>query len=70
MGGCQNYGPLLGTLNIRCRNYYNRDPKRVHHFDNHPCVFGRDTGPGALAPEQRSIWMRVGIRSAYVVEDD
>ena len=19
MGGCQNYGPLLGTLNIRCR---------------------------------------------------
>ena len=20
MGGCQNYGPLLGTLNIRCRN--------------------------------------------------
>ena len=20
MGGCQNYGPFLGTLNIRCRN--------------------------------------------------
>ena len=19
MGGCQNYGPILGTLNIRCR---------------------------------------------------
>ena len=19
LGGCQNYGPLLGTLNIRCR---------------------------------------------------
>ena len=19
MGGCQNYGPLFGTLNIRCR---------------------------------------------------
>ena len=19
MGGCQNYGPFLGTLNIRCR---------------------------------------------------
>ena len=32
MGGCQNYGPILGTLNIRCR----RDPKRDHIFDNHP----------------------------------
>ena len=20
MGGCQNYGPFLGTLNTRCRN--------------------------------------------------
>ena len=20
MGGCQNYGPSLGTLNIRCRS--------------------------------------------------
>ena len=29
MGGCQNYGPFLGTLNIR-------DPKRDHYFDNHP----------------------------------
>ena len=33
-------------------------------------MFGRNTGPGALAPEQLSIWMRVGIRSDYVVEDD
>ena len=30
MGSCQNYGPLLGTLN------YNRDPKRDPNFDNHP----------------------------------
>ena len=39
VGGCQNYGPFFGTLNIRCRNvpYYNRDPKRDHIFDNHPC---------------------------------
>ena len=35
MGGCQNYGPFLGTLNIRVP-YYNRDPKRDHNFDNHP----------------------------------
>ena len=36
MGGCQNYGPFLGALNIRFRNYYNRDPKRDHNFDIHP----------------------------------
>ena len=35
MGGCQNYGPFLGTLNNRCRNY-KRDPKRDHNFDSHP----------------------------------
>ena len=35
LGGCQNYGPFLGTLNIR-GPYYNRDPKRDHNFDNHP----------------------------------
>ena len=34
MGGCQNYGPFLGTLNIGGR--INRDPKRDHNFDNHP----------------------------------
>ena len=28
MGGCQNYGPFLGTLN--------RDPKKDHKIDNHP----------------------------------
>ena len=26
-------GPLLGTLNIRCRMM---GPKRDHNFDNHP----------------------------------
>ena len=31
VGGCQNYGPFLGTLNIRC-------PERDHNFDNHPCM--------------------------------
>ena len=35
MGGCQNYGPFLGTLNIRVP-YYIKDPKRDHNFDNHP----------------------------------
>ena len=27
MGGCQNYGPFLGTRNIRCR---------LNNFDIHP----------------------------------
>ena len=35
MGGCQNYDPFLGTLNIRCRIII-RIQKRDHNFDNHP----------------------------------
>ena len=35
MGGCQNYGPVLGTLNIRCRIIPGIQ-KRGHNFDNHP----------------------------------
>ena len=36
MGGCQNYGPLLGPLNMRCRIIL-KDPKRDHNFDNFSC---------------------------------
>ena len=32
MGGCHDYGPFLGTLNIRCRIIIVLD----HNFDNHP----------------------------------
>ena len=35
MGGCQNYDPLLGTPNIRCRIILGIE-KRDHDFDNHP----------------------------------
>ena len=36
MGGrCQNCGPLLGSSNTWCRIIL-KDPKRDHHFDNHP----------------------------------
>ena len=35
MGVCQNYGPFLGTLNIRCRIIIGIQ-KRDHNFDNHP----------------------------------
>ena len=34
MGGFQNYGPFLDTLNVRCCIY--RDPKKDHNFDHHP----------------------------------
>ena len=34
MGGCENYGPLLGPLNTR---YYAQDPKRHYNFDNQTC---------------------------------
>ena len=37
MGGCQNYGPFLGTQIIRCRMII-RIQKRDHNFDNHPYI--------------------------------
>ena len=36
VGGCQNYGPFLGTLNIRCR-ILTGTQKRDQNFDNHKC---------------------------------
>ena len=36
MGGDQDYDSFLGILNNNYVPYYNRDPKRDHHFDNHP----------------------------------
>ena len=35
MGGCQNYGPFLGTLDIRGRAIIGIQ-KRDRNFDNHP----------------------------------
>ena len=35
MGGCQNYGPFLGTLNVRCRIIIEIQ-KGDHNFDIHP----------------------------------
>ena len=35
MGGCQNYGPFLGTLKIRCRIIRGIQIKD-HKFNNHP----------------------------------
>ena len=35
MGGCPNYGPFLGTLNIRCRITIGIQTG-AHNFDNHP----------------------------------
>ena len=46
MGGCQNYGPFLGALNIRCRTIIGTQ-KRGHNFDNHPYESSTPTvGPG------------------------
>ena len=35
MGGCQNYGPFLGTLTNRCR-IIKGTQKKDRNFDNHP----------------------------------
>ena len=42
MGGCQNYGPLLGPLNTRCL-FMVGTPKKGHNFDNHPYGIARLT---------------------------
>ena len=42
MGGCQNYGPFLGTLNIGCRIKIGI-PKKDHNFDNHPYILLLET---------------------------
>ena len=36
MGGCQNDGPFLGTLHIRCRII--RGSETDHNFDKHPYI--------------------------------
>ena len=53
MGGCQNSGPFLGTLTIRCLIIMNRDPKRDHNFDNHP--YGSIVNEGFLYLSERSM---------------
>ena len=35
MGGCENYGPFWGTLNIRCRNII-RTQKGNPNSNDHP----------------------------------
>ena len=40
MGGCPNYGPLVGFFS-RIRQLVFRDPEGDHNFDNHP--HGMDT---------------------------
>ena len=36
-GGCENFGPLLGSLNTKYR-IIPRAPKKDHSFDKHPYV--------------------------------
>ena len=38
VGGCQNYDPFFDNYPKYSVPYYNRDPKRDHNFDNHPCM--------------------------------
>ena len=38
MGGCQNYDPFLGTLDIRCRIIIGTQ-KGDHNFDSHPNTY-------------------------------
>ena len=62
MGGCQNDGPCVATLNIRCRTVI-MIQKRDHNFDNHPYSPAR-VGCGVcgariiIYPKPYSIYLR------------
>ena len=55
MGGCQNYGPFLGTLNIRCRIMIGIQTGTIiltttHmalHFHACPAAMIKHTSPGS-----------------------
>ena len=55
MGGCQNYGPFLGTLNIRCRIIIGTQKGTIilttTHVDLVTWRMMRITGVGTLASE-------------------
>ena len=49
MGGCLDYGPFLGTLNIRCLIIINRDPKGT--------IILTTTHIGTFDPRLHGIWV-------------
>ena len=52
MGGCQNYGPFSGTLNIRGRIIIGTQ-KRDHNFDNQPYLLKVASWPLSRPSGQR-----------------
>ena len=64
MGGCQNYGPFVGSL-LYYGTYYLGYPKRHHNFDNHPmCSLPK-------ASESQAMGLEVEVTSAIklIIED-
>ena len=61
MGGCQNYGPFLGTLNIRCRIIL-RTHKRDPILENCPYARAMEASLVLLLfPPMAGNWPRVGL---------
>ena len=49
MGGCQNYGPFLGTLNIRCRIIIGTQKGTIILTTTHIRIRGGDHESGLAA---------------------
>ena len=49
MGGCQNYGTFLGTLNNRCRSIIGTQ-KGTINLDNHPFGGSWAVTSGVISP--------------------
>ena len=60
MGGCQNYGPLLGALNIRCRITIGIS-KKDHNVDNHPYVYMYSSVTRKVNSEETKILSSRGV---------
>ena len=68
MGGCQNYGPFLSTLNIRCRIIIGTQ-KRDHNFDNHPYARKLRMLYSLLCQELVNIEPKEAAKEAEAAED-
>ena len=62
MGGCQNYGPFLGTLNIRCRSIIGTQKRTIILTTTRV-----DPTPKALASSLRPVKSR-GLRKCIAAQ--
>ena len=64
MGGCQNYGPFLSTLNIRCRIIIGTQKGTTMLTTTHMGVYvdnGKEDGSYYLGPNRVCIYIYIQV---------